>query len=58
MCKGTGARSSIRCLKNSKLSDIVGAVGSGGGVVWRAGGRPGKKGVEHKGDGVGEVNRG
>lgn len=27
MCKGTGAKSGLRCMKNSKLSDIVGAQG-------------------------------
>lgn len=32
MCKGTGARKNIRCLKNYKLSDIAGAKGAG--MVW------------------------
>ena len=29
MCKGTGAKNSLKCLKNSKLSDTVGAEGYG-----------------------------
>jgi len=50
MCKGTGAKNSLKRLKNSKLSDIVGAEGyvcgggSGGGIVWRVGQWPEKEG--------------
>lgn len=59
MSKGPGARGSMRYLKKYK-SGIVGAEGvcgeiGGGGIYRRAGGWA--RGVEHKGDEVGEINR-
>ena len=49
MLKCTGAKSSLRCLKHSKLSDTLGAEGyvvggSGGDIVWRVGAWPEEEG--------------